>query len=156
MAMPRHGNPQEQWARPDTQGGNRGGPVAGGGPAIERAELLEERPLFSKDGHPIICRTNDERALHPDRLNLDRRGFTLCPILEGEEQLKLINFQHNSITRIENMSPLRSLIFLDLYVKSHTGPACKCHECIHAGSTTSPNRVCVCVCVCVRVCESVR
>ena len=112
---PRHGNPQEQWALPDTQGGSRGGPAAG--VAIDNVELLEERPrsLFTKDGHPIICRTLDERALHPDRLNLDRRGFTLCPVLEGEEQLKLINFQHNSISRIENMSALRSLIFLDLY-----------------------------------------
>ena len=27
------------------------------------------------------------------RLNLDRRKLTQCPILEGEEQLRLLNYQ---------------------------------------------------------------
>ena len=35
--------------------------------------------------------------------------------MEGESQLRLLNFQHNLITRIEHVSSLRSLIFLDLY-----------------------------------------
>ena len=39
----------------------------------------------------------------------------MCPILEGEEHLRLLNFQHNSITRIQHLSNLRRLIFLDLY-----------------------------------------
>ena len=39
----------------------------------------------------------------------------MCPIFEGEEQLKLLNFQHNEITRIQHLSGLRRLIFLDLY-----------------------------------------
>ena len=31
----------------------------------------------SKEGHVIIQRAPEEKLLHPDRLNLDRRGFTV-------------------------------------------------------------------------------
>ena len=44
-----------------------------------------------------------------------RRKLTVCPILEGEDQLRLLNYQHNAITRIQHLSTLRRLIFLDLY-----------------------------------------
>ena len=36
-------------------------------------------------------------------------------MVEGEPGLKLLNLQHNSIGRIDNLAPLRCLIFLDLY-----------------------------------------
>ena len=39
----------------------------------------------------------------------------MCPILEGEDQLRLLNYQHNSISRIQHLASLRRLIFLDLY-----------------------------------------
>ena len=44
-----------------------------------------------------------------------RRKLTVCPILEGEDQLRLLNYQHNAITRIQHLATLRRLIFLDLY-----------------------------------------
>ena len=44
-----------------------------------------------------------------------RRGLTVCPLLEDEENLRLLNFQHNLIRKIQNLSHLRKLIFLDLY-----------------------------------------
>lgn len=44
-----------------------------------------------------------------------RRKLSICPILEGEEQLRLLNFQHNSIRKIQHLSMLKKLIFLDLY-----------------------------------------
>jgi leucine-rich repeat-containing protein 49 len=37
------------------------------------------------------------------------------PLLEGEERLRLLNLQHNHITKIENLVSLPNLIFLDLY-----------------------------------------
>ena len=37
------------------------------------------------------------------------------PLLEGEERLRLLNLQHNLITKIENLVSLPNLIFLDLY-----------------------------------------
>jgi len=39
----------------------------------------------------------------------------VCPILEGEEQLRLLNYQHNAITKIQHLAALKRLIFLDLY-----------------------------------------
>ncbi|XP_072880814.1 leucine-rich repeat-containing protein 49 isoform X1 [Hemitrygon akajei] len=71
--------------------------------------------LPSAPGIPVVYRTPEQRAEHSDRLNLDRRNLTVCPILEGEQQLRLLNFQHNLITQIEHVSNLRRLIFLDLY-----------------------------------------
>ncbi|XP_052340286.1 leucine-rich repeat-containing protein 49 [Oncorhynchus keta] len=38
-----------------------------------------------------------------------------CPLLEGMGRLRLLNFQHNLITHIHNLSHLRHLAFLDLY-----------------------------------------
>ena len=39
----------------------------------------------------------------------------MCPILEGEDNLRLLNFQHNLITRIQHLINLKKLIFLDFY-----------------------------------------
>jgi len=44
-----------------------------------------------------------------------RRQLTACPVLESEDQLRLLNFQHNAIRNIENVDGLRRLIFLDFY-----------------------------------------
>ena len=44
-----------------------------------------------------------------------RRNFKVCPIIEGEDVLRLLNLQHNLINKIENLSVLNRLIFLDLY-----------------------------------------
>ena len=44
-----------------------------------------------------------------------RRKLTVCPILEEEEQLRLLNYQHNMIQKIQHLGSLKRLIFLDLY-----------------------------------------
>ncbi|XP_038047653.1 leucine-rich repeat-containing protein 49-like [Patiria miniata] len=75
--------------------------------------MIGESPVAP--GVPVIYRSQEERSANPDRLNLDRRRLTVCPILEGEEHLRLLNFQHNSIRKIEHLTSLRRLIFLDLY-----------------------------------------
>ncbi|XP_069136961.1 leucine-rich repeat-containing protein 49-like isoform X9 [Argopecten irradians] len=75
--------------------------------------IFAESP--SAPGIPVVYRTPDERSSNPDRLNLDRRKLTVCPILEGEEQLRLLNYQHNMINKIQHLSTLKRLIFLDLY-----------------------------------------
>ncbi|XP_006818706.1 uncharacterized protein LOC102806363 [Saccoglossus kowalevskii] len=81
--------------------------------------LPGDRVIFAESpsvpGVPIVYRTPEERGANPDRLNLDRRRLTVCPILEGEEHLRLLNFQHNMITKIQHLNNLRRLIFLDLY-----------------------------------------
>ncbi|XP_059570803.1 leucine-rich repeat-containing protein 49 isoform X3 [Alligator mississippiensis] len=64
---------------------------------------------------PILQRTAEEKILNSDRLTLERQKLTACPIIDGEEHLRLLNFQHNFITRIQNISNLQHLVFLDLY-----------------------------------------
>ncbi|CAC5411421.1 LRRC49 [Mytilus coruscus] len=83
------------------------------------AFLPGDRVIFAESpsapGIPVVYRTPEERSSNPDRLNLDRRKLTICPILEGEEQLRLLNYQHNMICKIQHLSSLKRLIFLDLY-----------------------------------------
>ncbi|XP_061172062.1 leucine-rich repeat-containing protein 49-like [Saccostrea echinata] len=83
------------------------------------AFLPGDRVIFAESpsapGIPVVYRTPEERSSNPDRLNLDRRKLTVCPILEGEDQLRLLNYQHNAITKIQHLSSLKRLIFLDLY-----------------------------------------
>lgn len=75
--------------------------------------IFAESPSFP--GVPIVYRLPEERQANPDRLNLDRRRLTTCPILEGEDYLRLLNFQHNLISRVSHLENLKRLIFLDFY-----------------------------------------
>lgn len=81
--------------------------------------LPGDRVIFAESpsapGIPIVYRLPEERQANPDRLNLDRRRLTICPILEGEDYLRLLNFQHNLINRISHLENLKRLIFLDFY-----------------------------------------
>ncbi|XP_075064185.1 leucine-rich repeat-containing protein 49 [Mixophyes fleayi] len=69
----------------------------------------------SEPGCVVVHRTAEEKAVSPDKLNLERQKLTAFPVIEGEEQLRLLYLQHNFIKRIQNLSSLQCLIFLDLY-----------------------------------------
>ncbi|XP_033107999.1 leucine-rich repeat-containing protein 49-like isoform X2 [Anneissia japonica] len=88
-------------------------------PPANHVTSVADKVIFSESpslpGVAIVSRPPEERSNNPDRLNLDRRRLTACPILEGEESLRLLNFQHNAIITIERVNCLRRLIFLDLY-----------------------------------------
>jgi len=92
-----------------------------GGQRVSRAQvyLPGDHVIFAESpsapGIPIVYRLEEERRSNPDKLNLDRRKLTMCPILEGEENLRLLNYQHNYIKRIQHLELIRKLIFLDLY-----------------------------------------
>ncbi|XP_026565734.1 leucine-rich repeat-containing protein 49-like [Pseudonaja textilis] len=66
-------------------------------------------------GFPLVYRSAEEKIQLSDRMTLERQKLTVCPIINGEEHLRLLSFQHNFITRIQNISKLQRLIFLDLY-----------------------------------------
>lgn len=66
-------------------------------------------------GVPLVYRTPEGKTADPERVNLDRRKLSVCPILEGEERLRMLNLQHNSIKQLQHLSILRRLVFLDLY-----------------------------------------
>lgn len=64
----------------------------------------------------LVGRRSDlARERSPERLHLDRRRFGCCPLLQKEEQLRVLDFQGNGITRLENMHGTPNLLFLDLY-----------------------------------------
>nr|XP_033775650.1 leucine-rich repeat-containing protein 49 isoform X2 [Geotrypetes seraphini] len=68
-----------------------------------------------KGGFPVVQRSAEEKIANPDLLNLERQNLAACPVIEGEEQLRLLNLQHNFITQMQNLGNLRRLIFLDLF-----------------------------------------
>ncbi|XP_030044477.1 LOW QUALITY PROTEIN: leucine-rich repeat-containing protein 49 [Microcaecilia unicolor] len=68
-----------------------------------------------RGGFPVVQRPAEEKAANPDLLNLERQNLAACPVIEGEEQLRLLNLQHNFITQIQNLMNLRRLVFLDLF-----------------------------------------
>ncbi|XP_075714033.1 leucine-rich repeat-containing protein 49 [Rhinoderma darwinii] len=78
---------------------------------FQRLKTLSRSEL----GCPVVHRTAEEKAVSADKLNLERQNFTVFPIIEGEEQLRLLYIQHNFLTRIQNLSSLQRLIFIDLY-----------------------------------------
>ncbi|KAK3261326.1 hypothetical protein CYMTET_29762, partial [Cymbomonas tetramitiformis] len=82
-------------------------------PPCDDEILFAESP--KEPGIPVAYRSKEARAANPDRLNLDRRQLTECCLLEGEEQLRLLNYQHNAITRISRLVGLNTLVFLDFY-----------------------------------------
>lgn len=63
----------------------------------------------------LVFRHAGVREANPERLNLDRRNLTSCPILHDESRLRLLNLENNAITQISNLHTLTNLIFLDLY-----------------------------------------
>jgi len=82
----------------------------------------EDKIIFAElpqiPGVLVVYRKPSERNANPDRLNLDKRDLTHMPLLEGEERLRLLNLQHNHVSKIENLVSLPALIFLDLYNNS--------------------------------------
>ena len=52
-----------------------------------------EAPFGGEPGQTVMYRSPAEKLADPERLNLDRRGLTSCPVLEGEERLRLLNYQ---------------------------------------------------------------
>jgi hypothetical protein len=69
----------------------------------------------SNQNRLVINRTDEEKTLYPDKLVLEKKNLTMCPLIEGEDSLKLINYEHNQIKQISNFEQMRHLIFLDLY-----------------------------------------
>jgi hypothetical protein len=62
-----------------------------------------EAPFGGEPGQAVMYRSPAEKLADPERLNLDRRGLTGCPVLEGEERLRLLNYQNNAIVAIGNL-----------------------------------------------------
>jgi Leucine-rich repeat (LRR) protein len=55
------------------------------------------------------------RLRSPECFNLDKRNLDVCPLIKGENKLRLLNYQNNKISVITNLENLSDLIFLDFY-----------------------------------------
>ncbi|KAJ3411791.1 Leucine-rich repeat-containing protein 49, partial [Chytridiales sp. JEL 0842] len=60
-------------------------------------------------------RSQDDREADPERLNLNRRDLQACMKLLNEDNLRLLNYQSNYISKIEWLDNLKNLVFLDFY-----------------------------------------
>ncbi len=56
-----------------------------------------------------------ERENSLEKLNLDYMELAHIPLLEGEEKLKILTYQHNKVIKIENLVSLPTLLYIDLY-----------------------------------------
>ncbi|CAL8350022.1 unnamed protein product [Merluccius merluccius] len=73
---------------------------------------FDEGPLH---GFPSTLFSRECLVNGSERLDLDRRCLDQCPQLGSLDGLRLLNLQHNRITRIQHVSHLQRLVFLDLY-----------------------------------------
>ena len=107
-------------------GSSNGSSNNGGGTAYSKTDLVPLSDEIPSDGiifsrpksNPlllVVFRTPDERMRNPERLNLDKRQLDVCPILEQENRLRLLNYQNNNIRIIQHVENLPNLIFLDFY-----------------------------------------
>lgn len=98
-------------------GGGRGVSATVGPPTPdERGVIVAPHP--SDPTAVIASRSKEARDANPDRLDLDRRELSQCPELIDEHRLRLLNYQHNAITRISRLETVRNLVFLDLYANA--------------------------------------
>ena len=98
-------------------GGGRGVSATIGPPTPdERGVIVAPHP--SDPTAVTASRSKEARDANPDRLDLDRRELSQCPELIDEHRLRLLNYQHNAITRISRLETVRNLVFLDLYANA--------------------------------------
>ena len=98
-------------------GGGRGVSATVGPPTPdERGVIVAPHP--SDPTAVTASRSKEARDANPDRLDLDRRELSQCPELIDEHRLRLLNYQHNAITRISRLETVRNLVFLDLYANA--------------------------------------
>ncbi|GMH33839.1 hypothetical protein BSKO_01673 [Bryopsis sp. KO-2023] len=86
--------------------------------SIGGASPVQEIQMFESPDMPgvmVVRRSEVVKMESPNKLMLDHCNLRECCMLEGEEELRLLNYEHNHIGRISNMEGLRHLVFLDLF-----------------------------------------
>ena len=75
--------------------------------------LYVEIPQIKKN--IVIYRKPSVRNKNSDKLYLNKKDLPHIPLLEGEENLKILSLETNLITKIEHLISLNNLLFLNLY-----------------------------------------
>ncbi|MCQ2819752.1 MAG: leucine-rich repeat domain-containing protein, partial [archaeon] len=63
----------------------------------------------------VVYRRSCARKKCVDKLYLNKKDLPQIPLLEGEENLKLLSLESNLISKIEHLVSLNNLLFLNLY-----------------------------------------
>ena len=75
--------------------------------------LYVEIPQIPKN--IVIYRKPTIRNKNSEKLYLNKKDLPHIPLLEGEENLKLLSLETNLITKIDHLISLNNLLFLNLY-----------------------------------------
>ena len=75
--------------------------------------LYVEIPQIPKN--IVIYRKPSIRIKNSEKLYLNKKDLPHIPLLEGEENLKLLSLESNLITKIDHLISLNNLLFLNLY-----------------------------------------
>ena len=75
--------------------------------------LYVEIPQIPKN--IVIYRKPAVRSKNSEKLYLNKKDLPHIPLLEGEENLKLLSLETNLITKIDHLISLNNLLFLNLY-----------------------------------------
>ena len=75
--------------------------------------LYVEIPQIPKN--IVIYRKPSIRVKNSEKLYLNKKDLPHIPLLEGEENLKLLSLETNLITKIDHLISLNNLLFLNLY-----------------------------------------
>ena len=75
--------------------------------------LYVEIPQIPKN--IVIYRKPVIRNKNSEKLYLNKKDLPHIPLLEGEENLKLLSLETNLITKIDHLISLNNLLFLNLY-----------------------------------------
>ena len=75
--------------------------------------LYVEIPQIPKN--IVIYRKPSVRSKNSEKLYLNKKDLPHIPLLEGEENLKLLSLETNLITKIDHLISLNNLLFLNLY-----------------------------------------
>ena len=75
--------------------------------------LYVEIPQIPKN--IVIYRKPSIRNKNSEKLYLNKKDLPHIPLLEGEENLKLLSLETNLITKIDHLISLNNLLFLNLY-----------------------------------------
>ncbi|KAI8916013.1 hypothetical protein EDD86DRAFT_9146 [Gorgonomyces haynaldii] len=62
-----------------------------------------------------LDRSQYERDLNPEKLELNKKNLHVFPSLAGEDRLRMLSLQNNYISEIKSVSHLSNLACLDLY-----------------------------------------
>lgn len=83
-----------------------------------RSTNMDDVIILKMNNHSdlLICyRNEEERKKNSERMNLNNRSLRSCPLIQYEDDLRLLSLKSNCIQYIQNIENLKNLILLDIF-----------------------------------------